>query len=123
LARKKKRVFGKRYETDFKQATVQTWQQEQGLADGRSKQKFCRDINLSSITLDSWVKKFGSASRSQLTTPAPAPVERHAIVAVDEPRAVAVIDGSVADLVEAIKKYQGTVSDLKAKLHQWVDTL
>jgi hypothetical protein len=118
LARKKKPVYGKRYETDYKIATVKAWRDEAQKPDGKSQQRFCKDLALSPITLNKWVKVYGDAPQAAAKT-----IVRHEIVAVDEPRAVAVIDGSVADIVEAIKKYQGTVADLKVKLHHWVDTL
>jgi transposase-like protein len=128
----KKGAYGKRYSDSEKAAIIARWHKEQARPDRGTQMQFCKDVGITVVTLNQWRERF-SADKSAAAAPAqPAPSPEalpeaapaaRAIISLDAPQAVAVIDGSVADIVEQIRQQQQTLAELRAKLHAWVDTL
>jgi hypothetical protein len=123
----KKGAYGKRYSTQEQAAIVADWQSEGRKAEPRTQMQFCKDNEITVVTLNRWRKlhkKVRPVVIEQPRQPEPQPVKtEQAVVALDAPRAVAVIDGGVADWVEQIRQHQASMDELRAKLHAWVDTL
>jgi hypothetical protein len=123
----KQGAYGKRYPARKKAAIVAAWETEGQKANRRTQMQFCKDNKITVVTLNRWRQEFGGGRPVVIEQPAqPVPQvikTEQAVVSLDAPRAVAVIDGGVADWVEQIRQHQTSMDELKAKLHAWVDTL